>query len=116
MKKEIIVMISKNLFFSALLCGLPLVSGGAMASNEDDLLGLLAVAKMTGICGNFQQMIQFQNSTKMEGGDAFIARFYATEAARLGWTQDEYAKLCLESIEKYNMLTRVLEEDSQKGE
>jgi len=62
----------------------------------------MIVSKMTGVCGVMFQMADFQNSTQMPGGTNFIARFWKTEFARLGKTQEEFLKECKESISTYD--------------
>jgi len=59
---------------------------------QDDAIsmqGILAAAKYAGACGILDSLIQFQKTTKMDGGDEFVARFWAVEAARLGLTVQE---------------------------
>jgi hypothetical protein len=64
-------------------------------------------AKMAGMCGAFKQMADFQNSTQMPGGDDFIKRFGATEAARMGFSIKELTALCAQAIENYNDMNRL---------
>lgn len=48
---------------------------GMPASAQDDLSaqGILAIGKMTGACGIMDSMIQFQKTTRMEGGGGICA-------------------------------------------
>ena len=55
-------------------------------SDSEFIVELMVVAKATGMCGVFSQMANFQEATKMPGGDEFIVRFIKTEAALLGHT------------------------------
>lgn len=70
----------------------------------EDLVSLMVTAKATGACGMLQQMVSFQNSTKMKGGDEFMARFISMEMARLNKTHSEYLAECQAAIESYNMI------------
>lgn len=40
-----------------------------------EIVGMMVVAKATGMCGVLSQLIRFQDTTKMKGGDEFIMRF-----------------------------------------
>lgn|SRR5690606_38548439 len=76
----------------------------AASSNDISMQGVLAIAKQTGACGILQSMSAFQASTKLDGGDAFIVRFWSTEAARLGKSPEQYVKDCQSSIDAYDKL------------
>ena len=66
--------------------------------------GILAIGKMTGACGIMNSMIQVQESTRMEGGEAFLLRFWEVEAARLGMSLEELSGKCNQSISAYDAL------------
>ena len=66
-----------------------------------EIVGMMVVAKATGMCGVLSQLIRFQETTKMKGGDEFIMRFLNTEAARLGHTVDTFVGQCPNVTEKY---------------
>ncbi len=70
--------------------------------NMNEIISMMVVAKATGMCGVLSQMINFQETTKMPGGDEFIIRFLNTEAARLGKTVNDYVGECPAIVEKYN--------------
>lgn len=74
------------------------------------LRDLLIISKATGMCGTIQQMVAFQESTKMDGGDEFITRFVSTEAARLGQTVPEFVTQCESSITVYTKTIKALNE------
>ena len=67
----------------------------------NEIVGMMVVAKATGMCGVLSQLIRFQDTTKMQGGDEFIMRFLNTEAARLGHTVDSFVGQCPDVIKKY---------------
>ena len=71
-------------------------------SDAEFIVELMVVAKATGMCGVFSQMANFQETTKMSGGDEFIVRFLKTEAARLGHTLESLMKTCPPVVKKYN--------------
>jgi hypothetical protein len=82
----------------------------AQAANEDrGVQDLLILSKFTGVCGVMQQMASFQLATKMPGGDEFIARFWRTEFARLGKSQDQFLKECEQSIAAYDKFYKLSE-------
>jgi hypothetical protein len=71
-------------------------------SNTDQRI--LSVAKFTGGCGILESMVHFQKATQMPGGDNFIARFWTTEATRIGFSMQEYVDNCNKSTDIYNQL------------
>jgi hypothetical protein len=78
---------------------------------EDDMsavIEMMVVAKATGMCGVFSQMANFQEATKMAGGDEFVVRFIKTEAVRLGHTLESFMAQCPPVIEKYNSTMKLL--------
>jgi hypothetical protein len=81
-----------------------LAASAAADENSGTLHGIMAAAKLTGVCGTFHQMVVFQDYTKIQGGDEFIDQFLAAEAIRLGWSDDEFAKQCERSTTLYNEL------------
>jgi len=88
----------------ALLLLISSLSNLTFAQDEeaDDLVySIMVVSKMTGMCGIVKQMASFQETTKMNGGDKFMVRFWKTEAARLGLTLEEFVEQCNVVIEKY---------------
>jgi hypothetical protein len=85
-----------------LLVGATFLSGVAQADDRDGPQKMLAVAKMAGACGILDSMIQLQSTTKMQGGDEFVARFWSVEAARLGLTVSQLSETCTKSIKAYD--------------
>lgn len=86
------------------------ISHDVKANEENEpLIELLIASKATGMCGNIQQMLAFQESTQMNGGDEFIARFVSTEAARLGKTVSEFVAQCDAAIEIYTKTMKDLD-------
>jgi hypothetical protein len=63
--------------------------------------GMLASAKYAGACGILDSLVHFQKTTKMDGGDEFVARFWTVEAARLGLTVQQLSDRCNEAITAY---------------
>lgn len=85
-------------------------STSANAGDEASIQDMLLVSKMTGVCGVMQQMAAFQSSTKIPGGSEFTKRFWQTEFARLGKSQETFLKECEGSIAAYNQLWQASEE------
>lgn len=81
--------------------GIGILLSAQAADNTPGAQDVLVLSKMAGVCGVMQQMVAFQQSTKMPGGDEFIARFWRTEFARLGKSQDQFIKECEGSIAAY---------------
>lgn len=83
----------------------------ANVNAQNDLSGqeILAISKMSGVCGILNSMIYFQKTTKMPGGDEFVKRFWSVEAARLGFSMQEYSDHCSQSIEVYDKLWKAME-------
>ena len=77
-------------------------------NDADSLVNLMIVSKATGMCGLLRQMVTFQETTKMPGGDAFIERFLKTEMARLDKTTPEFLKECSAAISSYNKTMEAL--------
>jgi len=76
-------------------------TGNIQANENDTLIKLLVVSKATGRCGIIQQLTAFQSTTKMAGGNEFLARFLKTEMARLGQTLPVFLEQCEYSISVY---------------
>jgi len=70
---------------------------------------IMAVSKIAGACGILDSMLHFQKSTKMPGGDEFAARFWATEAARLGLSVQQYSDQCNNAVTTYDSFWKALE-------
>ncbi|MFC4729501.1 hypothetical protein [Coralloluteibacterium thermophilus] len=54
-------------------------------------------------------MIQLQKTTRMEGGEAFVLRFWEVEAARLGMSVAQLSEQCNQSLSAYDTLWRLSE-------
>jgi len=91
----------KIIVFLLLLFPLLLNAEESSKNKYDEIVGMMVVAKATGMCGVLSQLIRFQDTTKMKGGDEFIMRFLKTEAARLGHTVETFVGQCPDVIEKY---------------
>ena len=89
---------------------LAFLSFSALAANDskldkegvDTMHDLMLTSKWAGMCGMYGSMIQFQDSTKMPGGDEFLERFIKMEMARLDTTFVEFARSCKKSVETYD--------------
>lgn len=83
--------------------------GNANAQNDLSGQEVLAIAKMSGACGILNSMIYFQKTTKIPGSDEFVMRFWSAEAARLGFSMQEYSNHCNQSIAVYDKLWKAME-------
>ena len=79
----------------------PIVYSDDDQESSDFARGLLATGKFSGGCGIFKLQIEFQENTQLAGGSEFIARFWTTEAARLGMSLEEYAEQCKTVVQSY---------------
>lgn len=91
---------------SCALLTITLISNSQTYSAEVDPTEILVVAKFSGFCGAISQMHDFQQVTKMPGGDEFVSRFLATEAARLGLNVKKMLENCAHSAQIYDALQR----------
>ncbi|MBN8964342.1 MAG: hypothetical protein J0H89_02945 [Rhizobiales bacterium] len=80
------------------------ISMPAQAQGTVDAPSILSVAKLTGACGIMDAMIHFQKTTRLPGGDEFVARFWAVEAARLGVTVKQPSDRCDAAVKSYNSI------------
>ena len=87
----------KNLVIGALI----ITTSLSWANNEVFVRNILATAKVAGSCGILDSLIDFQKKTKMNGGDEFVSRFWAVEAARLGMTVQQLSDTCNEAVSAY---------------
>lgn len=76
----------------------------ASAQSELTAQGILATGKMAGACGILDSMINFQKATQMEGGNAFVLRFWEVEAARLGMSVEQLSSRCNQAVSAYDKL------------
>lgn len=79
-------------------------------AEENEILGIMVISKFAGLCGAFTQMLNFQESTKMDNGDEFIMRFLSVESARLGLTPEQFGNQCKENVSKYIAYYKLLDE------
>jgi len=93
-----------------LLIGAALMSSATTASDGLSMQQMLAVAKVTGACGMIRQALNLQEASKFEGGETFLTRLVATEAARFGKTSKEYIDDCNKATETYEALWKMAEE------
>lgn len=81
---------------------------GFASKTQTSAVSLLVEAKFTGACGVLDSLINFQSRTQMPGGDAFVARFWATEAARLGLNVKQLSAQCDSAILGYEQTLQQL--------
>jgi hypothetical protein len=98
----------KSLVFIILFFPLLLNAQDNEKNEYGKIIGMMVVAKATGMCGVYSQLVRFQDTTKMKGGDEFIMRFLSTEAARLGHTVDSLVGQCPDVINKYEANMKLL--------
>lgn len=81
----------------------------ATTQNELSAQGKLATAKFAGACGILDSMINVQKTTGIPGGDDFVTRFWAVEAARLGLSVKSLSDRCDQSVIAYEKLWKASE-------
>lgn len=92
-----------------IVIGLSFTFPSQAETSNDQLLGIMAVSKMAGLCGAVQQMAHFQDSTKLKGGEDFIYRFVGMEAARLGMDHQIFLKKCELAIQTYDRYVQTID-------
>ena len=106
--------IGRYFIFTIVILGLLTFFRPVHAGDKIDPQGFLAIAKVAGACGIMDSLVDFQKKTKMQGGDEFVSRFWAWEAARLGNSSlKEYLEECNSAISAYNKLWEVMESSAQ---
>jgi len=96
------------IFALSLLISLPALAKDNTENDMSVIIEMMVVAKATGMCGVFSQMVTFQDTTKMAGGGEFIVRFLRTEAVRLGHTLESFMAQCPSLVKKYNSNMKLL--------
>lgn len=99
---------NKIIIALCLLISLPVIGEEKGEGDMSAVIDMMVSAKATGMCGVFSQMVNFQQSTKMAGGDEFIVRFLTTEAGRLGHTLESFMAQCPVVVENYNENMKLL--------
>ncbi|MDH5479587.1 MAG: hypothetical protein OEX11_02350 [Nitrosomonas sp.] len=85
-----------------LVASFPAIADENTENDMKVVIDMMVVAKAAGMCGVFSQMVNFQKTIKMPGGDEFIVRFLSTEAARLGHTLESFMAQCPQVVEIYD--------------
>lgn len=89
----------KKTLLSALLV-LSLINQPVNASDDLNVNKMVYVMhKFKGACGFISTIKKFQNGLQMDGADNFIRKLFHYEAARIGYTVNEYASTCVNSRE-----------------
>jgi len=94
------------------ICIIVLLSFTASAeevTNQEKLRTIVANSKVAGVCELFRQMIIFQQSAQHPKGDKFIKDFMASEAKRVGLTDEQYMDSCRVIIQKYDKTLQLIE-------
>jgi hypothetical protein len=85
----------------------------ASANSRDNkalsLQKIMAMAKIAGACGILDQQIAFQKTTRLDGGENFITRFWLAESARLALPFDDFVKVCQNAISDYDRIFKTIE-------
>lgn len=81
----------------------------AETDSDSGINFMLVTAKLAGACGMLKQLSYFQETTKLENGDAFIGRFFMFEAARFGMSVKEYLTQCKKALSIYTELSAQLD-------
>jgi hypothetical protein len=91
------------------------ILGSHQVRAQDNLLNreTLSAAKIAGACGILDSLIQFQKTTKMNGGDEFVSKFWAVESTRLGLSEKHLSEQCDSAIVLYQNLWKSAEQKSK---
>ncbi len=82
----------------------------APRSGGVSLESLLVTGKASGACGILTLQLEFQENTKMAGGNEFLGRFWSTESARLGMTTTQYAEHCASALSMYGKFSELAQQ------
>ena len=96
------------IFTLSLLISLSVFAKENAKKDMSVVIKMMVTAKATGMCGVFSQMVNFQQATKMPGGDEFLVRFLTTEAVRLGHTLDSFMAQCPVVVKENNANMKLL--------
>lgn len=89
------------------------LSSYAYADSNGSGQEVLAVAKIAGACGILDSIINFQKTTKMTGGDEFVSRFWAVEAARMGISVQELSLRCNKAVVMYDQIWSAMDAEAR---
>jgi len=95
----------RRVIVAGLALVLPIFYGASVraeTNGSESALELLATAKITGACGILDSLIYFQKTTKLNGGDDFVTRFWSFEAARMGKSVEELSTACNQAVTVYD--------------
>jgi hypothetical protein len=97
------------------IAGLLAISAGAQAQDDvqaqNHLEGVLVNSKWAGACGMVRQLVDFNSTTQMPGGDEFVVRFLTTETARLGTTPLQFLEHCKGVADFHREVIKAVKED-----
>jgi hypothetical protein len=88
----------------ATLVGLFGLASALAADSNSDARKMLSLSQMTGACRTMEQMVNFQKTARLPGGDEFIGKFWAAEFARQGITRATFLDECERSLAAYDEL------------
>ena len=97
----------KILLFIALLCQLP------ASADQPEALMAMTTARLAGSCETVDALIAFQASARLPGGDEFVLKFMNAEMMRLGLSMNTFASVCAQSLERYEIMWKSIEEASR---
>ncbi len=72
---------------------------------------LLMVANVAGECDVLYSMVEFQKKSHINGGEEYVAKFWADQSAKAGLTVDQLSDRCGKSTAAYD---KILDSTAQK--
>ena len=66
--------------------------------------GALMVANVAGECDVLYSMVEFQKKNNINGGQEYVAKFWASEAAKMNLTVDQLSARCEKTAAAYDKL------------
>lgn len=106
----------KYMFIALSFAFLVLPLSHVYADSKTDLLSLLASAKITGTCEVMDQMIEFQETNQIPGGDAFIAEFQKSESQRKKISEEEMSEYCNTAVMTFTRMWNTLIESAAEAQ
>jgi hypothetical protein len=94
---------SRSFAFICGFCFLLLATIPASAENPSPQ-AVLMVANVAGECDVLYSMVEFQKKNNITGGNEYVAKFWASESAKMNLTVEQLSDRCGKSITAYDKL------------
>jgi len=76
---------------------------------------VLMIANVAGECDVLYSMVEFQKKNNINGGQEYVAKFWASESAKMGLTVEQLSERCSKASAAYEKLSSTASSSSQGG-